>query len=90
MNLHSPMNSALLSQGASSSVDARSLAALRTTVSIKPCCAQSLSKPGDLAGMAMYSLIWRTMSPSHWALTWSSAMPAFKTEDGKRAVIKSS
>jgi hypothetical protein len=28
------------------------------------------------------------MSLSHWALTWSSAMPAFKTEDGKRAFIK--
>jgi flagellar protein FlgJ len=36
MNLHSPVNSALLSQGASSSVDARSLAALRTTSSRDP------------------------------------------------------
>jgi flagellar protein FlgJ len=36
MNLHSPVNSALLSQGASSSVDARALAALRTTSSRDP------------------------------------------------------
>ena len=36
MNLNSPVNSALLSQGASSSVDARSLAALRTTSSRDP------------------------------------------------------
>ncbi len=40
-------------------------AASRTTRSMKPCAAQLASKASDLAGTAMKSLSWRTMSLSH-------------------------